>query len=401
MKESVPGYRIVQIDYFINKMLSMQKEHTSICTASKLLLKSEKRVGLVSEYTFECTSCVKLITISSENPKAPKVNKASVWGTLSTGGCYAHLQEFLSVLDIPSISNRLYYKYQAQLSENFESILAEDIQRAAQKEAELAKQFNEVDPDGIPAISVYADGRWSKRSYGHSYNALSGTAVIIGMRTKQVLYLGVKNKYCSICARAVNRNEPAKEHLCYKNHDGSATTMEADILVDGFKQSEHNGLRYKRLIGDGDTNVMAKIRTMVPYGSTVEKVECVNHCLKNFTKNLYAIKKNVKGVTLRARQLLSPDKIKRLAHSTRKVLALAASIGNARCRDLISQVVYCVFGSHENCVSEYCFNSDQKNNMQAEVLSTGLHHHIFAALSSVMAKIPQLVPFETMPQSYL
>jgi len=35
-------------------------------------------------------------------------------------------------------------------------------------------QNNQVDPDGVPWITVYVDGGWSKRTYGHGYNAASG-----------------------------------------------------------------------------------------------------------------------------------------------------------------------------------------------------------------------------------
>lgn len=45
---------------------------------------------------------------------------------------------------------------------------------AAEEERRLAMQNNQVDPDGVPWITVYVDGGWSKRTYGHGYNAASG-----------------------------------------------------------------------------------------------------------------------------------------------------------------------------------------------------------------------------------
>lgn len=45
---------------------------------------------------------------------------------------------------------------------------------AGKLENALARERGQIDEDGIPWIIVYVDGGWSKRSYGHSYNALSG-----------------------------------------------------------------------------------------------------------------------------------------------------------------------------------------------------------------------------------
>lgn len=45
---------------------------------------------------------------------------------------------------------------------------------AGKEERDLAIQNGHVDDDGIPYITVVVDGAWSKRSYGHNYNALSG-----------------------------------------------------------------------------------------------------------------------------------------------------------------------------------------------------------------------------------
>ena len=59
--------------------------------------------------------------------------------------------------------------------------------------------------EDVPAIHVIADGGWSMRSHQHRYSAKSGVAVIIGERTKKLLYLGVRNKFCSINVIAANK----------------------------------------------------------------------------------------------------------------------------------------------------------------------------------------------------
>lgn len=56
--------------------------------------------------------------------------------------------------------------------------------------------------NGLALIDVYVDGAWGLRSYGNNYRSFSGTAAIIGKQFGEVLYMGVKNKYCLVCARA-------------------------------------------------------------------------------------------------------------------------------------------------------------------------------------------------------
>ena len=80
--------------------------------------------------------------------------------------------------------------------------------------------------NGVPFITVIVDGGWSHRSYGHRYTSKSGVAVIIGAQTKKILFLGVRNKYCSICA-IHECKEKIPDHLCYKNWNESSTAMEA------------------------------------------------------------------------------------------------------------------------------------------------------------------------------
>jgi len=59
----------------------------------------------------------------------------------------------------------------------------------------------------------------------------------------------VRNKYCCICHIAVKKSIII-EHLCFKNWNGPSTGMEADIIVDGFKQSLlMHGIVYSKLIG--------------------------------------------------------------------------------------------------------------------------------------------------------
>ena len=67
--------------------------------------------------------------------------------------------------------------------------------------------------------------------------------------------------------------------------------MEVDILVSGFNVAEKmHGLRYMRVIGDGDSSVMNSIQQYVPvWGNMVTKVECANHAMKCYRNRLEKI----------------------------------------------------------------------------------------------------------------
>ena len=164
--------------------------------------------------------------------------------------------------------------------------------KAGQEEKEHAtanSQFHQ----GVPYISVVADGGWSKRSHKHSYNAKSGVAVIFGLYTKKTFFLGVRNNYCSLCAVAENKGRDPPQHTCYRNWNGSFCAMESDIIAEGFRLSEATqGIRFLKLVGDCDSSVLAAIRQRVVYGRYVQKIECANYAVKCYQGRLEELAKD-------------------------------------------------------------------------------------------------------------
>lgn len=230
---------------------------------------------------------------------------------------------------------------------------------AIKEEAEHAISIGSIDKNGIPLIPVAVDGCWCKRSFGKNFSAASGAAAIIGLKTKKVLYLGVKNKYCMVCARAAKNSEPPK-HVCFKNYSGPSTGMESIILVEGFKRSllDH-GVIYHKFVADGDTSTYKKILDARPYGDlVVEKIECKNHLLRNYCNALVKLSQDTKfppemrkfvkerylrlrtGVTCAIKywgpqNLVTDQKIKNLSN------------------DILNGPQH-VFGNHENCRDYFC-----------------------------------------------
>lgn len=93
-------------------------------------------------------------------------------------------------------------------------------------------------------MPVIIDGGWGKRSYGKAFNSLSGCAVIIGARTKKIIFFGVRNKYCHTCKIAESKCSPPNFHICNKNYNEPSSGMEADIILEGFKSCELQGARF-------------------------------------------------------------------------------------------------------------------------------------------------------------
>ena len=142
------------------------------------------------------------------------------------------------------------------------------------KDAGAAKKaiaiYNSIYHQGVPVITVIVDGGWSKRSHKHSYNAKFGVRIIIGKETGKILYLGVRNKCCSVCHKAAGGTIPP--HTCFLKWDESSSAMETDIILKGFLQSEEqHGLHYIQFIGDVDSLVYPALVSGVPYSNYIKK----------------------------------------------------------------------------------------------------------------------------------
>ncbi len=269
-------------------------------------------------------------------------------------GIYEHWRrlryEVLSVLNIPSPDEKTFSNVENQIGALWKETITVDMIEAEKEERQLAEAAGVKDED-VPAINVIVDGGWSMRSFQHRYK--SGVAVIIGERTKKLLFLGVRNKYCSICAIAVRKNKSPQTHKCDKNWSESSSAMEKDIIVEGFKQSElTHGVRYIGVIGDGDSSVHKAIVDSVPlYGRRV--IECANHAVRCYRKSLHDLVDS--HPEWKRRYGLSKLKIKKIAAGARAAIRMHSRTGNVEAlRKDLRNGPYHVFGYHRNCSPTFC-----------------------------------------------
>ncbi|XP_063242387.1 uncharacterized protein LOC134542230 isoform X1 [Bacillus rossius redtenbacheri] len=356
------GRRIVDLGYLVDSIMSIGRHYPFDCTFSDMKLINEKRLGFCSVLTFKCLMCNMIKHVRTEKPdqaaELMNVNAAVVSGVVTTGGGYSQLEEMCASVSMPCISRDTWQVYHGQVSESINKTLQDVMREAGAEEAELAKAAGEVDKDGIPLIVVVADGAWAKRSYKTKYDALSGVGAIIGYRTKKVLFVGVRNKYCSICDRQLEEGKSVKSHKCAKNWDGPSSSMEQDIIVEGFLQSvSMHGLKYHKLIGDGDSSVHRKLIDCMPYGPTlpIQKIECRNHILRNYANKIRDVCKNNKLGDVHLRNSVL-SKIKRLRTAVVSGIKYRKAQINIyqhlRVTELKKDILnspYHVFGDHSCC----------------------------------------------------
>lgn len=359
----IEGRRVVQFDYFF-KQLQLISHHNSPlnCNLSHLRITSENRKGLNSTFNLKCVLCGKILKLkTSESQQGViSINESFVSGIMSIGSGYSGMEELCATLEVPSLSIAGYGKCHKKVCEWWEKTKFTCMAAAADEEKKLAIESGDIDENGTPMITVVADACWSKRSYKTNYSALSGAATIIGYRTKKIIYMAVKNKYCTTCARATNLKIPVPEHTCFKNYEGSSSGMEAEAILDGFQQSlSMYGLIYSTLIADGDSSTYARIVNSHPYPNiTVQKIECSNHLIRNYCNHIEKITKDT-GFPLEFRKIISSNKLRlRKAvvgaanYRMQSTSALDQKIINLR-KDLLNGPKH-VFGEHKDCLPYFC-----------------------------------------------
>lgn len=366
------GNRIVNIDNLKTSLMEITS-HAVLCPEARdivingespLVLESEKRNSLSVILDARCKGCGKVFQIKNSNDiettsgKRQEINVKAVWGSMVTGGGCSSLNELLGTMGVPGMDEKKYSNLENEIGEWWRKELEEEMKEAGIEEKEHAIESNDYF-NGVPAITVVCDGGWCKRSHKHTYNAMAGVAVIFGAYTKKILHIGIRNKLCYICSRAQTQNVNPPDHQCFKNWNESAQSMEADIIVEGFLNCEYtHGIRYMRMIADGDSSVYAKIMQEVPiWGQHVKKLECANHackCLRGHLENLVEEKPNFKG-----KGKLTKRNRLRIAMGVRAAIKMRSKEKDREkgITELKKDIRNCgrhVLGLHEKCSTDFC-----------------------------------------------
>ncbi|XP_069361994.1 uncharacterized protein [Maniola hyperantus] len=399
------GRRLIDVAYLFEQLSSI--DHSPFnCTFKDFKFVSENRQGMYACFKFDCQMCGEKVIIKSDR-SGREINQHVVHGIVTSGNGFAQLDEFCAHVDMPCMSDKLFIKENIIFGDIIKDIALESMYQAGKEEREIAIAKGHVDPDGIPYITVVVDGSWAKRSYRTNYNSLSGVSCIIGFETKKVLFLGIRNAYCCVCALAKNKNTVPKEHRCFKNWSKSSTAMEADGIVEGFKCSiDMHKIKYKTLIGDGDSSVTSALNESLPYGhcTSINKIECSNHLLRNYCSKLKNLTKKTENkfglVPVRLRKTLDLNilrlrkAIKGAVDHTSKLpnVTKEQKLNNLK-QDLLNSPCH-VFGDHEKCKPYFC-KGVIGENFVPEMKKCGLWYDLFAALSLIVTNVESLLMAQT------
>lgn len=175
---NIQGRRVVDMEFFLRQIKEIDDHVPFHCSFKDMEPVREVRRGLISGFAFKCNMCnieKTLWTDDNQNKTSVMdVNSSAVSATVSTGGGHAQLEEIMSTMNIPCLSSNTFKKYHDVLTTEWEKAAQREMEEAVKLEIEEARKRGHIDIDGIPLLTVMADGSWGKRSYKNKYNSLVG-----------------------------------------------------------------------------------------------------------------------------------------------------------------------------------------------------------------------------------
>jgi len=376
--------------------------HSKTCRVASMQLDLERRNGLKTELVYKC-KCGWVVVFSTDTDKnSLPINDSFAWGCEIAPVGFSSASCLLTTMDIPVPDYRTFKTHETKCKNDMEEGFLKEMQENLSRERQLAIDDGEyVNVEGISyaSITVCVDCGWSKRCYGHSYNANCGVAVIIGVRTKKIIYADTRCSTCLVCDKVPSdgseENVDCTPHICCKNWSGPATAMESDIIKAGFLQSRQHGLVYSSFIGDGDSSVHASVENIYP-GMKVNKVECKNHLFKNLTKKLMALAfnkvtgKNSVSISIQERRELNKH-LHRIPIAIKMAVKHYSEIKSSTIwmqlqRDILN-IPYHIFGRHTSCKAYFCKPDDENKTNETDRISQMMNSSFWSPLLAAITKI--------------
>ena len=291
--------------------VQLAKHTTPNCSVTNIKIDKQIAEGKRVCLTYKGEQCpwraVVLSTPKEEN-NSLDINEALVLGATNSGIGYTQMKKLLDATGIACMNNSIYRKCRDKSCTVLWKTLCQNMKKAGKQVLEEAIASGNV-KNGIGLITVLADGSWMKRSYKTgSFNSPPGMVFIVGQKTRKILWIEIKDMYCSVCDRPKVRNGTPKSHTCFKNwsREQSSSSMESVAIAEEFQKSiEHHNLIYCRLIADGHSSVHKRIQEVDSYaehGVEVQKIECSKHLRRAFKNKVKEMGTNKRGQTGRTRK---------------------------------------------------------------------------------------------------
>ncbi|CAI6357811.1 unnamed protein product [Macrosiphum euphorbiae] len=137
-----------------------------------------------------------------------------------------------------------------------------------------------------------------------------------------------------------------------------------------------HGIKFSKLIGDGDSRVTKRLPEILPYGQAirVEKIECRNYLLRNYSQKMMSLtkrtefpieirKKIVNNIIRMRTDITCAIKFRKAEdkHLHQKIAGLRFDIANAP--------NHRIFDYHENCSTYFCDKKSIQLNDQIKKLA--------------------------------
>jgi hypothetical protein len=349
---------------FLIDVISLQKIINEVAAHSLTCSEPQIRVSDLNwkHVTLRCEECTYVCQVKKDEATQHHlaINEALVVGAYCGGIGYTGLQHVFSTLEVQFLNPKTFRAAEERIGILLERKKRDEFIRVAAEEKTKAFETGDIIKIGteeLPFITVVVDGGWAKRSYGHSYSSNAGVAVIIGAKTRNVLFADHRIRSCRTC-----ETSPITQHECFRNWSGSPQSMEADIIVNGFMESyEKHGILYKFMVGDADSSVFSRVQAEIKYpGRTlIEKVDCANHAVKGLNKKIFEVKKDTR-YPLNDRKLISKyflrlgkDAKCAIMHNQSNRSSESPTSPTTLAEDLLNIPAH-VYGEHSKCKPYFC-----------------------------------------------
>ncbi|VDI64025.1 Hypothetical predicted protein [Mytilus galloprovincialis] len=248
------------------------------------------------------------------------------------------LNAFLSILNMPTVSHKMFDQRSKEVGEVLESLAEESMVEWTEKEKTLTKECG-----GDENITVCVDAGWQKRGSGRAYDSLTGHCSMIGSKSRKIIGYKWRSKTCRICEVASKKGKIAKIHQCRKNFGGSAKAMEPDMVTDLVREARLKGTNICTIVGDEDSTTIARLRSNVD--KDIKKLSDSNHMKKTLGKKLYDLKNK--------HQSLSTKVINYVIKCFNFLVAQGKGQPEKICKSLPALAKH-PFGDHSDCHTDWC-----------------------------------------------
>ena len=267
------------------------------CDDIKSYVDMRKKHGYSHYIVLECSSCEwkHCFHTSKKQGQSHEVNLRALLAFREIGKRHSAMTTFNKVLNMPPPLRR----------DNYNKILNKKLLPVVKQCADdsmltTAIKVKEAVKNESGECGISIDGTWQKRGYS-SHN---GVVTAISLDTKKCLDVEILSDKCQQCTKwNMKKDDPSYQewkatHQCKINHAGSSGSMETAGALKIFERSViTRGLRYKDMLGDGDSSTYSHILESKPYGEDClpNKLECIGHVQKRVGSQLRKLKTSNKG----------------------------------------------------------------------------------------------------------